>query len=98
MAAKLQELAREACSSDAALWRGQAEQTLLQTTALARFLSYLGFAFAEGPRCYRSLWLYVSVPQCQRQVSTAQVAVFVFVQGTWVLLPAEPSLWTSWRR
>lgn len=45
---KLQELNGELLSGGAALWRTQAEQHLLQTTALARFLSYLAFAFAEG--------------------------------------------------
>lgn len=48
MAARLQALAREGCCSDAAVWRAQAAHNLLQTTALARFLSYLGFAFTEG--------------------------------------------------
>ena len=48
MAVKLQELNGELLSGGAALWRSRAEQHLLQATALARFLSYLAFAFAEG--------------------------------------------------
>ena len=48
MAAKLKELADEVSSGDATLWRARAEEHLLQTTALARLLSYLAYAFAEG--------------------------------------------------
>ena len=50
LAVRLRELNGELLSGGAALWRAQAEQHLLQTTALARFLSYLAFAFAEGNR------------------------------------------------
>lgn len=48
MAVRLQELNGELLRGGAALWRAQAEQHLLQSTALARVLSYLAFAFAEG--------------------------------------------------
>jgi hypothetical protein len=48
MAVRLRELDGELLSGGGALRRAQAEQHLLQTTALARFLSYLAFAFAEG--------------------------------------------------
>jgi hypothetical protein len=48
MAVRLRALNAELLRGGAGLWRAQAEQHLLQSTALARFFSYLAFAFAEG--------------------------------------------------
>ncbi len=48
MAAKLLELGRDANRGEPLAWRANAAVNLLKATALARFLSYLGFGHGEG--------------------------------------------------
>jgi hypothetical protein len=82
MAANLKELADAVSSGDATSWRAQAEQHLLQTAALARLLSYLAFAFAEG-----------GVIHCPSFARSSGGVIYAVQRGRWVEIVTRPQGW-----